>query len=310
MKFKIVFAATVAAAGLGAAVSALPGLETLNWSESDIRAAVQEATRYDGSWGPMSKLLNYNNRRAVKALDAGARTQLVTTGAPIVKALIMSPAFMQAHEAWIATQFDAVNHSIKVAGAQGNTKDPMAQMQDVQRQLGAQMYETYRNFPVNMIKDSLAQEMPAWQESLKDASAEDRARYQKLIAKAKQIQPLAATDPAAYQKGYGILKSIESGGPDNEAELTSMGGQSKKQQQQRNYDRYNLRAVLKKRLNEFVRVAGSVDYAAATAAVGNRERFTDAKYEKASSEWKLLYRFGKAPSQAAAAFAQQWAREL
>ena len=310
MKLKIVFAAAIAAAGLGAAVSALPGLETLNWSESDIRAAVQETTRYDGAWGPASKLLNSSNRRAVKALDSGARAQLVTTAAPIVKALIMSPAFMQAHEAWIATQLDAVNHNIKVAGAQGNTEDSDAQMQDVQRKLGAQIYEAYRSFPVNMIKDSLAQELPAWQEGLKDSSGADRARYQKLIAKAKQIQPLAATDPAAFQKGYGILKSIESGGPDNEADLISVGDQSKKHQQQRNYDQYNLRSVLKKRLNDFVRVANSIDYAAATATVGNRERFTDAKYEKTSSEWKLLYRFGKVPSQAAAAFAQRWAREL
>ena len=42
----------------------------------------------------------------------------------------------------------------------------------------------------------------------------------------------------------------------------------------------------------------------------DKERFAETRYEMKPSEWKLCYRAGKAPVEAARAFAQGWLKEL
>ena len=66
------------------------------------------------------------------------------------------------------------------------------------------------------------------------------------------------------------------------------------------------------RLKAFLAACGDVDFAAKLIhdpQIG-KERFAETRYEMKSAEWKLCYRAGKAPVDAARAFAQNWLKEL
>ena len=66
------------------------------------------------------------------------------------------------------------------------------------------------------------------------------------------------------------------------------------------------KVLVKQRLQDFLRETASVDYAAKL----NGRKFANAAYESKSSEWKLAYRAGKAPTEKARMFAQTWLAEL
>ncbi|HEY0156590.1 MAG TPA: hypothetical protein VGF28_04795 [Thermoanaerobaculia bacterium] len=70
------------------------------------------------------------------------------------------------------------------------------------------------------------------------------------------------------------------------------------------------KALVKKRLTEFLRETEGVDYAAQLVNKGSRMRFANAAYEQQSSEWKLAYRAGKDATEKARAFAKAWLGEL
>lgn len=297
-------------AALGAAASVENvGPAALSWTPAGLRQAMEQATRYDGTWSIGTVLLNSPARAAVKAMDPAARVELVNAAAPAVKALVMSPAFAEWHDAWIQKQFDAVNHNLSAGAARRD--DAVAQMREVQRQVAAQMAQSYRQMPVEMLLPMMEQSIQDWQTTLNGAeSAEDRAHYKKLLARAKQVRALAASDSEGFRKGFALLKSFEAGGPDTEAELDAAGDRAAKERQKMAYEQYGLRPVLKKRLAAFVALAESVDFNAPVVQAGGRTRFSNPAHERQSPEWKLLHRFGQAPANAAAAFARQWLKEL
>ena len=66
------------------------------------------------------------------------------------------------------------------------------------------------------------------------------------------------------------------------------------------------KALVKTRLQEFLRATADVDFAAKMSG----QRFADPAYEKKSSEWKLAYRAGKEATAKARAVAQAWLGEL
>jgi hypothetical protein len=68
--------------------------------------------------------------------------------------------------------------------------------------------------------------------------------------------------------------------------------------------------VLSAKLADFLDKTKDVDYSAETKVMYNRNRFVNAAYESKHPAWKFCYRMGKAPSDAARAFAQQWLQEL
>lgn len=70
------------------------------------------------------------------------------------------------------------------------------------------------------------------------------------------------------------------------------------------------RALVRKRLAEFLERTAAVDYAAKLVSSGGRMRFANADYESNPPEWKLAYRAGKEATEKARAFAQAWLEEL
>jgi len=71
------------------------------------------------------------------------------------------------------------------------------------------------------------------------------------------------------------------------------------------------RVLIAARLHEFLNETSDVAYDAKLVdAGGGRKRFADEQLESKSDRWKLCYRAGKEPMDAARAFASDWLRQL
>lgn len=70
------------------------------------------------------------------------------------------------------------------------------------------------------------------------------------------------------------------------------------------------RELVKRRLQKFVDLAKTVDFAAELRMVNGKKRFVNPTYEGKPSNWKQIYRAGKEVIEPAIAFAEQWIKEL
>jgi hypothetical protein len=290
----------------GLAAAAIPAAHpALDWTHDTLLDAMKIATETSGMERPATRLLDGRVRKTVAALDEPARLALVREAAPRVKAIIMSETFRAAHDAWLRQAHNAVRH--------GSAPGPAAaaDVNSMQRQLAGQMYATYSAMPVEAIRMMLPGEIESHRENLQSSdNATDRARNQDLLNRAKAIEGLLASDPEKARKAYGIMKSVEAGGPADEGALTAASNESAFAAQPANYDRMNRNAVLARALDEFIRTAASVDFAAQTAQRANRTVFVNPAHEAQSWQWKMIYRFGASPAREALAFARQWRKEL
>lgn len=67
--------------------------------------------------------------------------------------------------------------------------------------------------------------------------------------------------------------------------------------------------VVKNRLNEYLTLAATVDFNAATVGAGKKRKFANPAYEAKSLKWKAIYRAGREVNDATAAFVKQWLKE-
>lgn len=72
----------------------------------------------------------------------------------------------------------------------------------------------------------------------------------------------------------------------------------------------NGRALVARRLREFLATSSDVAYDAKLVKSGSRMKFAEARYEEKPAEWKMCYRAGKEPVERARAFAQAWLAEM
>jgi hypothetical protein len=251
-------------------------------------------------------------RKALKGMTEEERAQAVREVAAMAKSLVLSPAFEKAHDEYIKKRYNAVSYGLKVQTQeekmQAASKNPDAMMADMQRQVGIQLAKSYSQMDVSSLKMVFDQDLENWKKSASRPGRE-QAKFKQLLDKGTQLKALQQSNPEEFRKGYAVLKSSEMGGPDNWAELQAGGDVAAKEEQQKNYNQYALRPVLKKKLAEFVKLARSVDYEAQTTTNGVR-KFIKPDYERRSNNWKLLFRVGKAPSLAAAQVAEQMMKEL
>jgi hypothetical protein len=176
------------------------------------------------------------------------------------------------------------------------------------KQAAAAAVQGYASIPPATLKTLFDQDLQNWKGDSSKA---------KLYARAQQIAPMFQSNQEQWKKEYLLLKSAELGGPSTQAELDAAAAASnqaqadqKAQAEQKAYDEHKLKVELKKRLTAFVTLARSVDYAAQTKPCGPKMCFVTPENERKSFAWKSLYRLGKDPALAAAAFAEQWAKEL
>lgn len=71
------------------------------------------------------------------------------------------------------------------------------------------------------------------------------------------------------------------------------------------------RLLVASRLHQFLELSQDIAFEAKLLpSGGGRMKFADPQYEGKSSQWKLCYRAGREPVQAARAFATQWLRQI
>jgi hypothetical protein len=70
------------------------------------------------------------------------------------------------------------------------------------------------------------------------------------------------------------------------------------------------KALVARRLQEFLDVSKDVDFGAKLVPAGSKQRFADPRYEQKPDQWKLCYRAGKDVTDAARQFSQAWLAEL
>lgn len=70
------------------------------------------------------------------------------------------------------------------------------------------------------------------------------------------------------------------------------------------------RALIKRRINEFLAASAGIDYAAKLQPRNDKMIFANDAYEQKPAEWKLCFRAGREATEAARSFAKSWLAEL
>ena len=249
---------------------------------------------------------------AAYALGESARVALVQTVGAALKTLVMSPAFLAEHEAFIKNEFHAVDHGLKgiVGFETAMKKNDLKLVEELQtRQVVAMTVDQVRNTPPEYLQKEMAEELPRWQKRASDPKLSDRAKYQKLVAKAQAIASLPPADEK-YLRGVMVIKSIDNGGPDTEEAVLALQQRFKNESEQVAYDEHSLKGELKQNLSAFVAIAAKVNFAAPTVQKSGRTVFTNPADEKQGALWKACFRAGQAPTAAAVKLAKAWLLEM
>lgn len=292
---------TALLAAMGVMIGALDGsLQSIGMTRSDFDAAVRNQTRTQSEQLQLP-YLSGNVKRSLRALSPEQQAALVRECLGAAKAIISTPEFAKAHEEFITRNLSAVNHG------QDPAKDDMKQMMDnpeaatknAMSMAGAQMVEGFRKMDAKSLK--MLYDM--------DAAGGD--------AKLKRIGTLMTSNPEEFKKQYSLWKSASMGGPSTEQEYQAALGKATVQmdrqkisREQQSWEKYNLRAVVTRQLDQFIATAGSVDFNAQTRPQAGKLVFVNPAYERKDGTWKMLYRAGKAPVQAALEVARVWRKEL
>jgi hypothetical protein len=283
------------------------GLGSVGWADADASKIAEAYFSVDYVDAlPGINFLSGPVRKQWLARSGADRAVAIRDLAVYAKRFVSSPNFEKVYDGWIREHFNAINHGLKLDAAQPASD---AQLQQMGNAALAETMQMFGQMEAGMLKMMFDTDVFGW----KDGGDEDK----KWLSRARQIEPLAKSNPAEFKKQYVLLKSASLGGRSTEAELKAasakgaeMAADGKKREEQEKYDSHKLRVVLKQRLGDFVQLARSVDFAAQTKTVNGKHIFVNPDYESKSDLWKKLYRLGKEPSTAALGVAEQWLKEL
>jgi hypothetical protein len=291
------------------------GMAAIGVTETGLQSKLERATRQKGD-GLTLSLLGPKELAAAMALSEPQQAALMKELALAAKAIVMSPAFQSAHEAYIAKEYKAVNHGLKVktleqAAQQANSKDGAAELDlKMKREMAAVYVQFAMQAKIEDLKMMFDESVKDWTKEANKPKGSDKAKYAKLVAKAQAIKDLSVSDPDKFRRGYAVLRSAENDGLDTEEALFGAQASGEKDNEQLMWDQHNLRGALKRVLAQAVAEAPTVDFAAQTVQKGSTRVFVNPAYEKKSLTWKAMYRAGKGPTAAGLEVARAWLKEL
>ena len=287
-------------------ISALPVRQS---ATQVLRDRIQPGS--NGDWGQ----LPYIPASAVAAaylLDDAAQVTLVETVGGALKSLVMSAPFMAEHDKYIKDEHQGVDHGLKgVTGVEQALKNnDLKAIETMQKnQMVAIGVDQAQTLPAAFLKTQFDEELVDWKKYAAEAKRSDRAKYQKLVAKAQPLEALAPEDEK-FRRGYAVLKSIDNDGPDTEEAVFAIHARQKQEKEQLAYDEHSLKGQLKEQLTAFVAIAAKVDFNAPTVEKGKKTLFVNPAYERQGALWKACFRAGPAPTAAAVKLAKAWLAEL
>lgn len=167
------------------------------------------------------------------------------------------------------------------------------------------------------------QQAMSMERELPTMPTDQQAKRKVQIAELKEIQKIASSDPNTFKTKYlDYFKRLTTGMVDehptqmtqekfNEMATKAYEKQEKIKRQQAEKDAHaDLNTVIKKHLNTFISLCESVDFQAKTEKKGTTIYFTEKENELKPKTWKLLYRMGKEPTNAAKMAAQNWLKTI
>lgn len=215
----------------------------------------------------------YPSKKAYSAAPVAVRVAFVEKASGWLKAYTESPTFKADYEKQRAAARPAPQ------GSKGTPDEQFAKSLEEQRKAIAEMKANVASMPADMQK----QMEPAIKQA--EAAMQKTAADPQMVAMMKQgFSQQATSDQESYQRRVA------------------------------EYDaRYpaDTRILIAKRLQDFLDMSKDVDFdTKLIPGGGGRMRFVDPKYEAKPDQWKLCYRAGKEPVEAARAFATDWLRQL
>ena len=310
---------TPAASGNREAAPAGPktAVSALDLSALPLRPAADQVlrgrfnSRSNGDWDQLP-YIPAAATAAAYALNDSARAALVDTVGFALKSLVMSATYLADHDAFIKNEHHGVDHGIKgvISMEEAVKKSDLKQIEAMQvRQMVAINVDMVRSAPPDFLKKELLEELPKWKARAADPKAGNRAKYQKLVAKAQPLEALSPSDEK-FLRGYAVIKSIDNDGPDTEEAVFAIHQRFKDETEQAAYDSHSLKGQLKQQLTTFVAIASKVNFNAPTVEKNRKTIFVNPADEKQGALWKACFRAGEASTAAALKLARAWLAEL
>jgi hypothetical protein len=287
-------------------MSALPLKESAN---QVLRDRVREGS--NGDWGQLP-YIPAAATAAAYGLSDSARVTLVETVGAALKTLVMSAAYLAEHDAYIKDEHQGVDHGLKgvVTVEDAMKKNDLKQIEAIQtRMMVAMTVDQVKAMPPDLLKADLAENLPKWKQQASNPKNSERAKYQKMVAKAQSIESLPAADEK-FLRGYAVIKSIDADGPDTEEAVYATHARFKQEQEQAKYDAHALKGQLKQELTNFIAIAARVNFNAPTVEKNKQTVFVNAADERQGAIWKACFRAGKPATDAAVKLAKAWLSEL
>jgi len=287
-------------------ISALP---LKNSANQVLRDRVR--TRENGDWDQLPYVPAAATAAAYKLSDS-ARVALVETVGAAMKTLVMSAAYLTEHDAYVRDERHGVDHGLKgVVGIDAAMKkNDVKQVEAIQAgMMASALVDQVKTMPGEMLKSDLADSLPNWKKQAADPKNSQRAKFQKMVTKAQSIEAVPPSDEK-FKRGYVVIKSIDSDGPDTEEAVYALAARAKQEQEQAAYDTYSVKAQLKDQLTKFVAIASKVNFNAPTVEKNKQTKFVNAADEKQGAIWKACFRAGQPSTAAAIKVAKAWLAEL
>ena len=267
--------------------------------------------RANGDWDQLPYIPGAATAAAY-ALPDSARVTLVDTVGSALKSLVMSATYLAEHNAFVKAEHQGVDHGLKgvVTFEDAMKKQDLNQMEAISARMRVAMaVDQVNTVPGDALKADLMQSLPNWQKQAANPKNSERAKYQKMVAKAESIATLPPSDEK-FKRGYAVIKSIDADGPDTEDAVYAIHARFKQEQEQAAYDAHSLKGQLKQQLTTFVAIASKVNFKAQTVEKNKKTMFVNPADEKQGAIWKACFRAGEASTAAAVKLARSWLAEL
>ncbi|MFC5408474.1 hypothetical protein ACFPMF_04095 [Larkinella bovis] len=255
-------------------------------------------------------------RQLAKNIPEGSRAAAVQSMGGVIRSFVSSDDFKNRYQMWLKSKYGVIDEQ-----SQGTTQTQATTMDDLKAaydQQAAMMQNMYSQMPPATLVMMLQTQMQTLQQEIPEAEGNEKAAKAKELGELKRLQALSKTKPEEFKKQY--IASLDR--MLNQQKAQSMGKMEedleRSKQEAADYQKRladykaasDLNTVLKQRLNAFIALAGSVDFNAQLMQRGSKLEFANPEYRNKPSNWKLLFRMGKEPVQAARAFAQNWVNDL
>ena len=216
------------------------------------------------------------NVRAIKSYAEGDRAALVPVVGQYIKDFVSSPEFVKRYNQYRGTKKPTPPEKPKT----------MDQMKQEQREGMKQAIKNLEETKTKMPKDQQAsfdETIKQFKDQLKEIDNPDNPMF------SKDMENM-------YQQNYRQQMTEYN---------NKLAGWNKQ------YPENNPRPMIKEWINTFLQKTAGIDYSAKTATSQyGKELFINQKYEQKDGLWKMGYRAGKQPTEAARSFAQSWLNEL